>query len=325
MLFRSARGFCDHVLPEELIFDERSRPRGTRCDLYDNEINVYGRDPKTRFAQRPLDNVGVQYGLRAFNEGKIEFEQFVELNEIVGGYDNDGRTVATRTVASPAAVHTAFANGLILTGGGGLAQTPILEWRPYSDDLADNHDDFRSFVTRARLAKTNGEANNHVLVVYPRYSTLNLVFFAAVRRWEVVFPEHARELVLQMDRWLDGIQSDSTPGSLAEKVARDRPTDVADGCWTLQGERIIEQASYDKVGTCTRLYPPHADPRIAAGGPLTDDVLKCELKPVDRTDYTHSLSVEQLSRLRAVFPMGVCDYTRPSVGYEKTSSTWRFF
>lgn len=41
-------------------------------------VNVYGRDPATGFARRPFDNVGVQYGLAAFNAGAIPFEQFAD-------------------------------------------------------------------------------------------------------------------------------------------------------------------------------------------------------------------------------------------------------
>jgi len=40
-----------------------------------------GRDPKTGFARRPLDNVGVQYGLEALNAGVITKDQFLELND----------------------------------------------------------------------------------------------------------------------------------------------------------------------------------------------------------------------------------------------------
>ena len=39
--------------------------------------SAHGRNPKTGFARRPLDNVGVQYGLVAFNAGAITAEQFL--------------------------------------------------------------------------------------------------------------------------------------------------------------------------------------------------------------------------------------------------------
>ena len=28
-------------------------------------MNIWGRDPKTGFARRPMDNIGIQYGLTA--------------------------------------------------------------------------------------------------------------------------------------------------------------------------------------------------------------------------------------------------------------------
>ena len=88
-----------------------------------------------------------------------------------------------------------------------------------------------------------------------------------------------------MDRWLAAIGNDRSPDAPAVKVARNRPADVADACFTEQGERIVEPASYTSQGRCNQLYPPHADPRIAAGAPLTNDILKCELKPIEATDY----------------------------------------
>jgi hypothetical protein len=57
-------------------------------------VNVYGKDPATGFARRPFDNVGVQYGLDAFNAGIITFAQFSDLNSRIGGFDIDGNIVS---------------------------------------------------------------------------------------------------------------------------------------------------------------------------------------------------------------------------------------
>ena len=65
-------------------------------------------DPKAAvISRRPLDNVGVQYGLDAFNAGIINAEQFLELNEGIGGYDVDGNIVATRSLADREALRSA--------------------------------------------------------------------------------------------------------------------------------------------------------------------------------------------------------------------------
>jgi uncharacterized tannase-like protein DUF6351 len=106
-------------------------------------------------------------------------------------------------------------------------------------------------------------------------------------------------------------------------VARNRPADLADACWSDQGEKIVEPASYTGSGRCNQMYPPHADPRIAAGAPLTDDILKCELKPIDQKDYKRPFTTDETARLKAVFPKGVCDYRRPGVEQRRVSGSWR--
>jgi hypothetical protein len=309
---------CDAAIPKEMIYDRNTNPQGARCDLYANEVNVYGRDPRTGFARRPLDNVGVQYGLVAFNSGKIDAEQFVELNERMGGYDEDGNFVTARIEADPQAVRLAYERGLVLTGGGGLGEVPIIDWRPYTDDLggADGHIRFLSFVTRARLVAANGNADNQVILVDSRGAWFD---------WKKHFWFPIGDLVPQMDRWLDNIAADRAAGTPAEKVVRARPKDIEDSCTTIGGEKIVERATYDGPGRCNQLYPSYGDPRVAAGSPVAIDILKCALKPIRLADYSQPLSEAQLKRLRTVFQAGVCDYSRPGMGQEVTRTTWQRF
>jgi hypothetical protein len=309
---------CDPSIPDNLIYDAVRNPKGVRCDLYDNAVNVFGRDPRTGFARRPLDNVGVQYGLVAFDEGKIDAPQFLELNEAIGGFDEVGNIVRARTEADASALRDAYERGVVLTGGGGLGDVPIIDLRPYSDDLgaADGHVRFHSLVTRARLAAANGRSDNQVILVDTREAWFG---------WRTNFWGPIGSLVPQMDRWLDNIAADRAPGTRAEKVARSRPADLQDSCTATDGEKVIERASYKGPGRCNQLYPSYGDPRIAARGPLTNDVLKCSLKPVNAADYTQRLSAAELQRLRAIFPSGVCDYSRPGVGQGVTRLTWQRF
>jgi hypothetical protein len=67
-------------------YDAKTNPTGIGCDLYDHLVNVFGRDPATGFARRPIDNIGVQYGLEALNLGAITKQQFLALNRNIGGY-----------------------------------------------------------------------------------------------------------------------------------------------------------------------------------------------------------------------------------------------
>ena len=122
---------------------------------------------RTGFVRRPLDNVGVQYGLVAFNAGKISAAQFIELNERIGGFDEQGRIVPARMEATTDAVRAAYVGGVLLDASK-LAETPIIDWRDYVDELADGHEMFRSFATRARLVAANGHADNQVILVDSR-------------------------------------------------------------------------------------------------------------------------------------------------------------
>jgi Tannase-like family of unknown function (DUF6351) len=70
------------------------------------------------------------------------------------------------------------------------------------------------------------------------------------------------------------------------------------------------------------LYPAHTDPRIVAGAPLTDDILKCALKPVDPKDYSQQPTPDQIAGLKAVFPQGVCDYSRPGIAQQRVDGVW---
>jgi hypothetical protein len=77
-------------LPASLVYDPAANPTGPRCGITDGASSVYG---TTANALAPsgvrglsnLDNVGIQYGLRALKSGAISAEEFVTLNEKVGG------------------------------------------------------------------------------------------------------------------------------------------------------------------------------------------------------------------------------------------------
>ena len=298
-----------------------------RCDIFDNEVNIVGKDPTTGFARRPLDNVGVQYGLAPFNGGEITVEQFVELNEQVGGYNEDGELSPRRTEASIETLNVAYRNGTVLTGEGALRDIPIIDWRWYSDDLADAHDSRRSFVTRARLEAAGGSAGNQVIWMDPRAVALRemVLDLSAAPDGQRLLVRRERDLVQEMDAWLGRIEADDLPGAAADKVVRNKPLGLSDSCWATDGDRISGASVFGVNGRCSQIYPVHGDPRIAAGGPLADDVLKCVLKPIDATAYGPQLSIEQLRRLKAVFPAGVCDYSRPGIGQSQPSATWQHY
>ena len=285
-------------MPKDKVYDPVTNPKGVRCSLQDNEANIYGRDPKTGAAPQIFDNVGVQYGLRSFNDGKISAEQFLELNELIGGFDADGNLGPARSSGDPRALRIAYETGRINTGGGGLGSVPIIDFRRYGDLEGNPHDRMRSAQVRLRLEHANGSAANQVLLVNPARG------FNAVRL---------------MDQWLDGIAADKSAGPVLQKIARNKPEDLVDACWGPNEEKITDPKR------CDELYPPFQDPRLVAGEPLIGQTEKCALKPLDPKDYRQPLTETQFARLKRIFPQGVCDYNRPGVGEAVTRRTWISF
>jgi hypothetical protein len=68
-----------------------------------------------------------------------------------------------------------------------------------------------------------------------------------------------------------------------------------------------------------------ASPRQVAGGPLAENILKCELKPLNSADYSPLVfSSAQWARLQATFPDGVCDWSEKGVGQRRAASPLTF-
>lgn len=293
----------------ELVYDPVKNPRGARCTIWDTNVATFGRDPSTGFARQGLDNVGVQYGLAALNRGAITRREFLDLNRNVGGFDRDGNVRAERTAADPEALRMAYLAGRVDSAGGGLASLPILHYRSYNDPLGDIHDRFRDFAVRERLRKANGRSDNQVIWIYPNG---NRPLAAKV----------TAQAIETMGKWLDALAKDRSSAPATVKVARTKPAAATDGCWTADGVRIDEPATFDGSGKCNSLYPSHQDPRLVAGSPLADDILKCRLKPVNAADYGVAFTGSEMDELRQIFPAGVCDYSKPGVNQSLPAGTY---
>lgn len=292
---------CDATtIPQTMRFDPVSNPKGVRCTYQDSLVSVFGRDARTGFARRPFDNVGVQYGLNAFNAGKINFAQFLDINRLAGGHDINGNIVAERTVADPDALRLAYETGRINDGVHGLSMIPIIDMRPYTEGPGGNvHDTYSGVIAGARVSATAGGANRISRVYEPGAS--------------VVKAQNDNLDIL--DKWLGAIARDTGPGSQREKMLRNKPAGLTDSCFTAKLEEIKDMAK------CHAMFPVYGNPRAVAGAPATADVLRCELKPVDRTDFKRMVTDAQLANLRAVFPQGVCDYGKKGVS-QRPAQTW---
>jgi hypothetical protein len=295
-----------------------TNPTGARCTVSDHTVNVYGRDAATGFARRPLDNVGIQYGLKLVNDGTITVEQFLDLNEKVGGFDRDATIVPERTVASRGAMRAAYRTGRLTNGGGGLADIPIIDYRAYNDVVpgGDIHVRYHSFSMRERLRKANGHAANHVMVIednrYGLYSNDSPLL---------------QRMILTMDRWITAIKADHRPGRQIDKVVRNKPADLLEGCNTKDANPtfIAQKQTRDPSTTCHQLYPSNSFPREVAGAGVASDIIKCKLMPLRKRDFDVSFTPAQWSRLQAVFPSGVCDWDKRGVEQQDLKGTWLVF
>ena len=299
---------CNATIPPPLLYDPATNPGGARCTFFDNAVNVFGRNAATGFALRAIDNVGIQYGLQALNSGQIGVEQFLDINARVGGYDVDGNFISGRTVADDGGLQKAYQTGRLDSAAGGLPSVPIIDYRAYRDFVSDPHDSVRSRIMRARLIAANGDAANQVILVSPYDGTTT---------GAAIFAFLQSEVLRLMDQWLANISGDAALfANLHQKVVRDKPSELVDACYDAAGNKVTD------LGTCQGLYPPHGNPRIAAGEPLRNDVLKCQLKPVAAGDYTVSFNTSQFTRLQAIFPNGVCDYSKPGIEQQPAAGIW---
>lgn len=306
---------------EPLRYDSTSLS-GVRATVYDHTVNVYGLVPGTSMARRPLDNVGVQYGLAALNAGVIEFQQFLELNRNIGGFDLDLNHVPERHRADREANKRALESGRILYGGAGLAQTPIIDYRQYMDLRVggDIHMIVHQFSTRQRLMRANGHADNQVMQIGGLWG----------------FSEDAPDLgdlFSQMDDWIMAIQADYTEATPSEKVVRNRPETLTDACWEYTSsersvagrQKLEERQTYTGTSACNNLYPAYSTPRQVAGAPLANDVVSCRRRPLSRSDYAMVLTPEQFLELEQVFPDGVCDWSQTDASNASHQGVWKSF
>lgn len=315
-------GSCNAAIPTATRFDQVTNPTGVRCDIYDHMVNIFGRDPATGYARRTLDNVGIQYGLGALNSGAISKTQFIELNQKIGGYDNNGNFVTSRSVGDLTAIQIAYQTGRVTYTGLGMAMTPIIDYRGYVDQPENGnevHSRFHSFSLRARLLAVNGNFDNQVMLIEDGVSPGSNGLFSD----NSPVLTHA---LTQMDQWVTSLLADTSNASIHDKIVNAKPIDLVDACFTGNGtNKIAEPQVYSGNTTCNSLYPAFSTPRMVAGEPLANNVLKCQLKAISAGDYSATFSSDEMTQLASIFPQGVCDYTKPGVEQAPPAGTWASF
>ena len=318
------------LLPATQVYDPVTNPNGTRCGDNDLSAAVWGLTPGipagSLRARQTGDNVGIQYGLGALLANKITAEEFVTLNEKIGGLDADSNRRAARSTADLPALDIAYRAGIV-SSGAHLGMLPIIDSRGW--DEQGIHYIWRSFAERARIEAENG--GDHGNQVMWRYGTALLPATPAQ-----VSAVTLRSL-LTMNAWLDNLNviapkdTLNSPRTQAEVIAG-KPADAVDFCFLLADTSFTtpvfdttvcdnDAPQADGLGRLAK----RASPRQVAGGPLAENILKCRLKPLSPVDYPSiTFTPLQWTRMQAAFPDGVCDWSRPGVGQQPAISPLTF-
>jgi hypothetical protein len=291
---------CPGVPPDQ-VYDPQTNPKGVRCSFHDYMVNVFGRRPQDGFANRPADNVGIEYGRKALVQGKITPAQFADVNSKVGSFDIDYNPIKQRAAADPPSLARVYRSGAV-NQADNLDQVAIIDLR--GPDPGAFHDVYRTGTMRARLEREHGTAANQV-------------------QWRGQTPimgdsTYTDASIVAMDGWLSAVEKDTRAIPLAQKILQDKPATLVDRCTDGNGNE-------QPAATCDATVTPYSDPRLEAGMPRADDTIKCELKPLRRADYAPAVFTDdEWKQLEETFPDGVCDYAKPGVDRVKTQ-TWQTY
>ena len=288
-------------------YNPKTNPGGVRCTIQDAAINVFGPEPKKfwsatekklghGFVRPPIDNVGVEYGLDALKKGEITPADFVDLNAKIGGLNIDTNPVSARDNGASPSLARAYRSGMI-NEANNMNQVAIIDCRGPNPGLF--HDAYRAFATRDRLQRDFKTHANQLI-------------------WEGPVPltaDNNCELnsFKAMDQWLTAVQKDHGHASLPTKIIKDKPKGLSDECWDGNGKKLSNSLCPAGVVNVA------GTPRTVAGDPLTTDANKCQLRPLQRSDY-HGITftTAEWKSLQKTFPNGVCDYSKPGVDQQPT-------
>jgi Tannase-like family of unknown function (DUF6351) len=279
----------------------------------------------------------VQYGLQALRDGLITPEEFIHLNANVGGWKQSnemvtegfpfvgsfspatfdpwssrqmnvsadgGVTPAPRTTGDVEAMNAAYESGMVFDGD---LDIPIIDWRHYLEDELDMHHSHQSFAARQRMLDHDGDAGNQV------------IWFTDARP-AVAFDQTPLAFEV-IDEWMGNIKAHPE-----RTVAQNRPPRAVDSCFATDGTLMSSGAEVwagvldeRPAGACTGRFEINSSSRRVAGGPYRGGIFKCHLQPVAAAIANgvygswHPDAAQQ-ARLQAIFPTGVCDFSRPDAG-----------
>ncbi|WP_018693024.1 DUF6351 family protein [Algicola sagamiensis] len=281
---------------------------------------VYGKSESGN-ANAIWDNVGVQYGLEALKKGLLSPQEFLHLNQHIGGWkpqtemqqeeiaklpfvkfpiwlslwSNHNTTAvgsgnsAARTQASLSSIERAYRYGLIFTGH---ATIPTIDVRHYLEDRLDMHHMLASFEVRKRIMRFDPHYQNHILWVAEQgFNPTDMAFTT-------------------LSQWLDGHKPEHAVDTCFEK----------DGNAYAKGDGVWHGAwNQHASGKCLKKYPQYATPRIQAGAPWLGSLFKCHRMDIESALEQRLYGDIDMrpftAQLKQVFPDGVCDYSQGDMGW----------
>jgi hypothetical protein len=301
-----------------LVFNKDTNPKGIRCTAVDHLASALGTIAGADgIARVPtiVDNVGVQYGLKALRDGVISPEEFVRVNEGAGGYDNDLVWHPERSQARSDALSLHYRIGLV-SDGRQLAKVPIIDMRGNQNPNGDIHANWRPYSVRDRLDRDAGGHGNQVIWKFNSNGGAAPPGAALLRK-----------AFTTMDEWLAAIEADKSAGPIERKVLKHKPASAVDFCIATTGAGEADLNTTVGIDDAACPVKQQSSPRQVAGGPRAENIYKCQLKPLAFTDPDYGgaqFTADQQERLKAVFSEGVCNWSVPGVG-QTPASPWTTF
>lgn len=296
-------------------YHPETNPGGTRCDVLTFMKNMVGARERfdaegndrwsanekalgEGFAGFPLGNEGVQYGLTALNNPEasklITREQFVAINRNIGALDSDLNITTERLRPDQPSLTNAYRVGILNTGVN-MDTVPIINMTGPDPGIA--HDSVHGYWLRERLVREHGDRDNFV----------HWGGSAAL----IGNANYMNESLIAMAGWLDAIEQDTSANPIAQKIVDNKPATLVDRCEEAQGSMCPDEAML-----------VYGTPRTVAGNNTRfGDMIQCQLKPVDRSEYepaSLAWTEEQFQEVEALFPTGVCDYSKKPLAWTET-------
>lgn len=217
-----------------------------------------------------------------------------------------GVTPAPRAEADPGAIRAVLESGLMFFGD---IDVPVIDWRPYLEEVLDMHNTSQSFAVRQRMIDARGDADNQV------------IWFTDVLPGESEFDQTPLALKV-MDEWMGRLLANPELSA-----AEARPEAAVDACFDARGDLIYAGADAWSgvlddavVGPCLERFELYSTSRRVAGAPITGIIYKCHLQSVEAAVARGLYGDWQpgnndIARLKEIFPTGVCDYTQGEGGW----------